>query len=339
MKIKSEVQVGKEHVFKMGGRELAKVLYYYGLIPDVDTAEQKIVCPFHGDVNPSLVVNLEKGNWFCFGCNRSGNAFDFAEGIEKKRNVTGIKMLKKFYHILHSSKVEKIKYRPTIKTKKDNEELYNIACDYYYGLSKVDWKTSNLTEAIEAREYMLERGFTAKTLNKVQAKVTFNKNYPIVFPMLDNGNFKGWVCRTTDPEIAKKRKYLYNGGFLRRNTLVGDYAGCEYVFVVEGYMDRLKFIQYGVENVVAVLGWKMSREQEKKLRDAKVKYIISALDNDSCGKKGTEYLKSIFPGRVVRFAYLKGIKDPGETTKQSFNKMYEKTIQKLNKLKKDKGDY
>lgn len=333
----NKLEVGKEFKFELGGRELAKVLYYYGLIPNVETAEQKIVCPFHEDLNPSLIVNLEKGNWFCFGCNKSGNAFDFVEGIENKRGIKGIKLLKKFFRILNSDKVEKIKYAPVSKTKKDNEELFNIACDYYYGLSRIDWKHSKLPEVVDARAYMLKRGFTASTLNKIQAKVTYNKNYPIIFPMLDNGNFKGWVCRTNDPEIEKKRKYLYNGGFLRRNTLVGNYAGCNYVFVVEGYMDRLKFIQYGVENVVAILGWKMSREQEKKLRDAKVEYIISALDNDTCGKKGTEYLKGIFPGKVIRFCYLKGIKDPGEMSKGLFDKMYDKTIQNLNKYKESRG--
>ena len=323
--------------FHIGGKELAKVLYFYGFIPDINTSEQKIVCPFHDDVNPSVVINFEHGNWFCFGCNRTGNAYDFVEGIERKNGVKGVKLLFRFYEILHSNKVEKLKFNPKMKTKKQSEELYDIAHDYYYGLSKVDWKKTDIPEALEAKEYMRKRGFTSKTLNKVQAKVTYNKSYSIVFPMLDNGEFKGWVCRTTDKEVEKKRKYLYNGGFMRRNTLVGDYKGCSYVFVVEGYMDRLKFVQYGVENVVAILGWKMSREQEKKLRDAGVKYIICALDNDSCGKKGYEYLKSIFPDKVVRWKYLKGIKDCGESTKETFDKMYQKTMQELQKMK-NKGD-
>lgn len=331
----SKVEVGKEFKFELGGKELAKVLFYYGLIPDVNTSEYKIVCPFHEDMNPSLIVNLEKGTWYCFGCNKSGNAFDFVEGIEVKRNIKGIKLLKKFFHILNSEKVEHLKYNPKIKTKKESEELYNMAWDYYYGLRRVDWKTTDIEEAVEVKKYMLKRGFKASTLNKAQAKITYNKQYQLIFPMLDNGVFKGWVCRTNIPEVEQKRKYLYNGGFLRRNTLVGNYAGCNYVFVVEGFMDRLKFVQFGVDNVVAILGWKMSREQEKKLRDAKVEYIISALDNDTCGKKGTEYLKNIFPSKVIRFTYLKGIKDPGEMTKELFDKMYTKT---MNKLKESRGN-
>lgn len=321
-------EVGKPYRFEVGGEELGKVLFYYGLISDVSEVEQKIVCPFHEDYNPSMTVNLHDGKFFCFGCGKVGNAYDFVESVEEKKGNKGLKVLLKFFDILKSERVEKLKVNTKMKTKKESEELYNIACDYYYGLSRIDWKKSDSEEVREAKAYMLKRGFTASTLNKCGAKVTYNKSYAIVFPMLDNGTFKGWVCRTTVKEIEQKRKYLYNGGFLRRTTLVGNYAGCQFVFVVEGYMDRLKFIQYGVENVVAILGWKMSKEQEKKLRDAKVKYIISALDNDTCGKKGTKYLQTIFDN-VIRWQYLKGIKDCGETDKKTFNKMYDKTMHLL----------
>ena len=89
-------------------------------------------------------------------------------------------------------------------------------------------------------------------------------------------------------------------------------------------MDRLKFLQYGENNVVAILGWKASNEQIKKLKDKGITKIISALDNDRPGKKGTEYLKKFFD--VTRFTYLKGVKDPGDMNQQMFNKMYNKTM-------------
>ena len=145
--------------------------------------------------------------------------------------------------------------------------------------------------------------------------------------MLDNGKFKGWVCRTMVKSIEKRRKYLYNEGFSRATTLVGNYGSKDYVFVVEGYMDRLKFIQNGEENVVAILGWKMSDQQIQKLKDKGICKVISALDNDTCGKKGTEFLKKHF--QVHRFCYLKGIKDPGEMNKDNFDKMYKRTMKKF----------
>ena len=317
------------YTFNCDGEDLAKVLTYYGYIPDVSSNLYKIVCPFHQDVNPSMIVDLSEGNWYCFGCGLSGDALKFVSLINKEESE--IKSLVRYLKILKSNKVNKLDFsHRKIRRKKADTELYDIAYDYYYGLSKTNWNQAYEDDVGIVKSYMIKRGFTENVLNECGAKYTYNKSYPIIFPMLDNGIFKGWVCRTTDKVIEQKRKYLYNEGFSRATTLVGNYKDQEYVFVVEGYMDRLKFIQYGVKNVVAILGWKMSREQEEKLRKANVKFLISALDNDECGKKGTEYLKTIFK-TVYRFKYLKGIKDVGESNKTQFAKMMKKTLKQIQK--------
>lgn len=321
----------QEYKFHCGGKELAKVLYYYGLIPDTTSVEQKIPCPFHNDINPSMLVDLVTGKFFCFGCQETGDAFSFVRRMNKEKNDLQAGL--EYFKILKSKKVNKIDISGRIKPKKESKQAYDEAWDYYYGLSKVNWTSREVNEEVaEAREYMLSRGFEPKVLNKCEAKVTYNYSYPIIFPMLDNGKFRGWVCRTNKPKVEAKRKYLYNEGFARKNTLVGTYGNKDYVIVVEGYMDRLKMLQnlmkLGVEeDVVAILGWKMSNEHILKLREQGVKYIVSALDNDECGKKGTEYLKSKF--EVTRFCYLKGIKDPGEMNLTQFEKMYKKTMKKL----------
>lgn len=316
---------------KCGGNELAKVLWYYNLIPDIASSTQKIVCPFHSDVNPSMIANFEDGSWFCFGCGESGDAIKFVKLMEKIQNgYNDLQAYKKYLHILKSDKCSDISLNINrIKKKAPQKELYDQAYDYYHGLKKVNWRDSDESEVIEAKSYMKNRGFKPKTLHKCQAKVTYNKSYGIIFPMLDNGKFKGWVCRTMIKSIEQKRKYLYNEGFSRATTLVGNYGLKDYVFVVEGYMDRLKFVQFGEENVVAILGWKMSSEQIKKLKDAGVTKVISALDNDECGKKGTKYLEKFFD--VTRFSYLKGVKDPGEMTQESFDKMFRRTMEKFSK--------
>ena len=309
------------------GEALAKVLWYYNLIPNVISLSQKIVCPFHKDINPSMIVNFEEGSWFCFGCNLSGDAKDFVKNMEFKYNkLNDLQAYKKFLQILKSDKCSNIKLdRTLVKQKPLQKDLYNEAYDYYHGLKKVDWKGSNESEVIEAKRYMIKRGFNPKTLHKCKAKITYNKSYGIIFPMLDNGKFKGWVCRTMLKSIEARRKYLYNEGFSRATTLVGTYGTKDYVFVVEGYMDRLKFVQFGEDNVVAILGWKMSPQQIQKLKDKGIIKVISALDNDECGKKGTKFLRKHF--QVTRFKYLKGIKDPGDMTQELFDKMLKRTME------------
>ena len=316
--------------------ELYKVAWYYNLIYDYSN-NQKIVCPFHEDVNPSLVLNFEENKWFCFGCNRSGDAKDFVKEFEKKYNgLNNLKAYLKYLRILKSKKCSDLKLKLTRskKAKKQDIDLYNEAYDFYFGLKTINWGEVDDKEIRAARKYMLNRGFTVKVLNQIKAKYTYQSNYKIVFPMFDNGEFKGWVCRTTDPEIEKKRKYLYNTGFSRATTLVGEYGLKDYVIVVEGYMDRLKLVQFGINNVVAILGWKMSNEQIKKLKSKGIKTIISALDNDECGKKGTKFLKQHF--KVVRWQFLKGVKDTGEMDKDMFKKMYSKTFEIFKEKEKTK---
>lgn len=308
------------------GTNLAKVLWYYNLIPSTSSLSQKIVCPFHEDVNPSMIVNLDDGSWFCFGCNLSGDAIKFVKLMEAKyNNLNDLQAYKKYLRILKSDKCSGIKLsKSLVKQKPLQRQLYNEAYDYYHGLKRINWNDSGESEVISARDYMMNRGFSPVTLHKCGAKVTYNQSYGLIFPMLDNGKFKGWVCRTMIKSIEQKRKYLYNEGFSRATTLVGTYGKKNYVFVVEGYMDRLKFVQFGEENVVAILGWKMSPQQIQKLKDKGITKVISALDNDDCGRKGTKFLQKHFD--VTRFAYLKGIKDPGEMTQELFNKMLKRTM-------------
>ena len=317
------------------GEALAKVFWYYNLVPDVSSLSQKIVCPFHDDVNPSMIVNFEDGSWFCFGCGLTGDAKKFVQLMEAKYNkLNDLQAYRKYLQILKSNKCSGIKLdMALIKQKPLQKDLYNEAYDYYHGLGKVNWSQSGEPEVMAAKEYMTKRGFSPKTLSKCKAKVTYNRSYGIIFPMIDNSKFKGWVCRTMLKSVEAKRKYLYNEGFSRATTLVGSYGSESFVFVVEGCMDRLKFVQFGQENVVAILGWKMSPQQIQKLKDKGITRVISALDNDSCGKKGTEFLKKHF--QVTRFKYLKGVKDPGDMTQELFDKMFRRTMEEFTKIKEE----
>lgn len=308
---------------KIGGKELAKVIYYYGLS---ELNETKIVCPFHDDINPSMQVDFDEGKWFCYGCGLAGDALSFVMNMEK--SLDDLQACKKFIHILKSKKAREIKHRDVAKKVRlvDSHAL-DMAHDYFYGLRAVDWRTEDL----EIKSYMINRGFTPSTLNKAQARYTYNAHYPIIFPMLDNGDFKGWVCRTNVKAIEQKRKYLYNEGFSRATTLVGNYKGSKPVVIVEGYMDLLKMKQFGLSRVVAILGWKATDNQILKLKEQGITTVISALDTDECGQKGTTYLRKHF--KVIRFQYPKGVKDAGDMSQTMFKKAYYKTIRLWRKQK------
>lgn len=286
------------------GEKLAKVLNYYGLFENC--SNYKIICPFHEDKNPSMVVDLVEGKYFCFGCYCSGDALKFVMQMEQGDDL---QKCKKYIEILRGKKAQEIKIsfnKNHGKHNPVNSNLYVQAYDYYNGLKTIDWEKDNS----EIKKYMVNRGFTPRCLNKVKAKININKNYPIIFPMLDNGKFKGWVCRTNDKQTEEKRKYLYNEGFRRSNTLVGNYSNNNIPIICEGYMDRLSFIRMGCDYAISILGWKITSEQIEKLKSKGINKIISALDNDECGIKGTDYLKKHF--QVIRFPFPNNVKDPGD---------------------------
>ena len=316
------------------GEALARVALHYGLISDTHELTQKIVCPIHEDVNPSMMVNLDRGTYHCFGCEAHGDAQKLAVTLERKyHGANDVQALMSYYRILRTTECDPIRIPPRSRSKAISRQLYVQAYDYYHGLSRVPWTRSQALsgDMLNGLRYMEERGFTAEFLEEVDARWAYTRDYPLVFPMKDNGKFKGWVSRTFDPELSKRRKYLYNKGFSRATTLVGDYQQAPFVYVVEGNMDRFKLMQLGLPNVVAILGWKMSAQQISKLKAQGVTKVIAATDNDDAGRKGWRWLCQNF--ETTRWAYLKGIKDPGDFTPDNFQKMYERTMQKFEERK------
>lgn len=305
--------------FKPDGKDLQRVMLYYGIEP-----EEQIVCPFHDDSRPSCHVNYEEGIFHCFACEASGDAFKFVKLANPK--IDGLNQLILYHAIINSKKVNGAKLRsyrkPKSKKQKrvERERDLEFSHDYYFGLRTEKWEDINH----QVKDYMLSRGFTTKTLNDSKMKLTYtNKNFPIIIPIFDLGQFRGYVCRTLNKHIEKRGKYLYNKGFSRINTLGGDYNS-EVVVLVEGYLDMLKMRQHGLKNVAAIFGWKITRDQVNKLKARGVKTIISALDTDRPGKKGTDYLHNFFD-EVIPFQFPKGVKDPGELTSKQFRIAYRKT--------------
>ena len=59
------------------------------------------LCPFHDEKTPSFSVNEEKQFFYCFGCHRSGNVFqflmelkhiDFVDAVKEIANDSNIKI-------------------------------------------------------------------------------------------------------------------------------------------------------------------------------------------------------------------------------------------------------
>lgn len=301
------------------------LLKYFGIYQDED--KYKIVCPFHNDKNASLQINVSDAFFYCYAeCGAKGGPLELYKQYYKldhgkePSDVRAMMAIKK----ITGNKLEEYKSEKVEQPKQLNyTECLVQARAFYYNLPDANWfrpsaVPTNEQEARECREYMKGRGFTSKTLTRYCAKPTFNKYYPICFPLLENGRFRGYVMRTFDPDVEANRKYMYNRNFRRKNCLAGNCKGST-VLIVEGYLDCLAAMQLGIKDVVAILGWKISGEQLEKLKKWGVKKIICGLDNDDAGRKGYRYLKLLQKNNnwfvLCRVRLCNGVKDFGDLLK------------------------
>lgn len=298
--------------------DLLQVLFYYNFVDKNEVSGKfKIVCPFHGDVNASLLADIENNKFYCFGCEARGDALKFISLMEK---CNDLKALQVFNKITKANTKSDIKiFHEEIKT--DEQWLFE-AKRYFYSLPKTDWRQY-------PKSYLCTRGFLPETLNKHDVRINYSRDYDVILPMSENGIFKGYVCRTSDKEVEQKRKYLYNKGFSRRTNVIGNFYK-DWVFITEGFLDLLKFKQYGVNNSVAILGWKITDQQIEKILSS-TKNVVSALDNTKTGREGTQYLRKYF--NVIRFSFFDNVKDIGDLTQIQFNKLHNDTREKILKNK------
>lgn len=296
----------------------AQVLSYYGLIGDNIQDKIKVVCPFHEDVKPSMQVDVVADSFYCFGCGASGNAIKFVQQMEKCSEMEAMLLIGKIKKGAAKNSEIKIHIQKPMTSKEAIEE----AKLYFYSLPKTDWAGA------DEDSYLFKRGYEAQVLNKLDVRENYNHIYGVIAPMLDMGEFKGYVCRATTQEFNGRdidRKYLYNKGFSRRGTLVGNYDK-PWPVITEGFLDYAKLVQFGVTNSCAILGWKITERQISKLQKYGTK-IISALDNTPTGEEGTEYLSQYFD--VVKFAFPEHRKDMGDMKEYEFNVAWRKTLDKI----------
>ena len=302
--------------------DMERVLYYYGFM-DLENVQArfKIVCPFHDDLNPSMVIDLNKQSCYCFGCGVSVNAIKFVMKIEGITDI--LEAAVKMKAIYGKSKGKFVKEK--IECNNVGFELgIKLAKEFYHSCRVIDWLRLD-------NHYLFDRGFEPSILNECKTRITGSYKYPIIFPMYDNGNFVGILQRTTNSVIASRRKYLYNSGFSREKAVVGKYFK-DWAIITEGYLDKVKFNQFGMSNVAAILGWKITKKQAIKLRLVTNK-IVCALDNTPSGEDGYKYLKKL-GFEVVRFPFPEDIKDPGEMNKYVFNKAYKELKKEIIKYER-----
>jgi DNA primase len=307
------------------------------------------LCPFHPEKTPSFSVSPEKQIFYCFGCGKGGNVFNFLMAI---KNISYIEAVKEV--------ADRVGIDLTSFKKKDNnddrKEVYykinEIAADYFFSCLK------NISVSKEAIDYLKKRGLTRDSI--LSFKIGFNpdewesltkylmgKNIDlkialklglvglskegryydkfkgrIIFPIRNTaGKIVGFGARIlkTDANVAKYINSPESPVYQKKSILFGLYNSKEeirnkgFAIIVEGYMDAISLFQNGIKNVVAASGTAFSEEQAK-LLSKYAKEAILLFDADEAGYKAALRTSQILYATDfnVKIAVLPEKKDPDE---------------------------
>ena len=297
------------------------ILAYYDLLSyGYGGDEVTFCCPFHGEQTPSLSFNTQKNVFYCFSCEASGDCIDLVRSLEGYSS--DMQAIRKIAKILRSPDAAS-HLRVVPQERESYQAAREKAFTFYKSLPAIDWLKI-------ASSYLYERGFTSQTLTQCGVKYNANSIYALVIPLVEQGVFYGYVTRRIDQ--VKSRKYLNNRGYPRSEILIGNLVP-DRVLVVDGILDRMKAVQYGVTNATALLNWKISDVQARKLA-AVATTVVCGLDNDEKGERGYEYLCAVmrpYGVPVVRLPFPPEKKDVCDLSRKEFLLGWRATIFQENK--------
>jgi DNA primase len=284
------------------------------------------LCPFHNEKTPSFSVNGEEGLYYCFGCQKSGDAISFVRETQGLEFIDAIRLLAdragivlhedeagaegrrdrsqlldaleqavEFYHQLLLNSPEAGAARHYLRQRGYDGEVVR---QFRLGWAPDDW--DRLATAIKVPSEILERaglGFVnrrGRQQDFLRARIVFPIMDPSGRPIAMGGRILPPQPGAPPPERPEpKYKNSPEGPiYSKRRTLYGlNWAKKQIVetgeiIVCEGYTDVIAFFRAGLPRAVATCGTALGEEHFQVMRNF-AKRIVLAYDGDAAGQSAT----------------------------------------------------
>ncbi len=305
------------------------------------------LCPFHGEKTPSFSVNHEKGVYYCFGCQVSGDAIDFVremehldfagaveylagragirlrytdrnEGKAHSRRRQLVEAVGKAVAFYHERLLEDPEARPAREYLRSRGFDGEVARRFSIGWAPDDW--SKLARHLRLSDADLKASGLGGVNSRGGQYDAFRAR--IMFPVFDErGDPVGFGGRqlpdaegpkyrnTSDAaETYSKGRVLYG-----LNWAKAEASRMDEIVVCEGYTDVIGFHLAGVERAVATCGTAMTPEHARKLARFAPRVVL-AFDADGAGRAAAERVYEWEEEFGLQFAVadLPAGSDPGD---------------------------
>ncbi len=297
----------------------------------------KGLCPFHDDSSPSLQVNPAKQIWRCFVCDIGGDAFDFImrregigfrEALEMLAERAGIELKsgpktkpgspndratllkamawaeRQFHeYLVHSPAAEAARvYLDDRGISESSIQRFQLG----FAPNEFHWlhhqsRDSGFTPEVLQAAGLLRRSERGEYYDFYRGRVMFSirdeQSRPIacggrILPELDDGK-SGKYVNSPETRLFNKSEQLYAYDLARK-----DEESKRSLVVVEGYTDVVMAHQFGVQNVVAVLGTALTARHVKRLKRTTDRVYL-VLDGDGAGQRRTSDVLDLFVAEDV----------------------------------------
>ena len=285
------------------------------------------LCPFHREKTPSFSVESGKQIFYCFGCGKGGNVFQFVSLAEKLDYIESVRLLADRAKIVlpendDAEQVEKAKlkqlvlninlitaryYNEVLNSRqgepaeaylKKREISGNTVRKFGIGYSTDDW--DNLYQYLRSEGFSDDQLLLSGLVLRSSKGTLYDRfKGRLIFPIFDiRGNVIGFGGRILDNLLPKQDnqppKYVnspetavYSKGKHLYALNFAKNSDSKKLIVVEGYMDVISLHQSGINNAVASLGTALTESQGRILKKYADEIVIS-YDADTAGQAATQ---------------------------------------------------
>ena len=311
------------------------------------------LCPFHKENVPSFFVNPKTNTYYCYGCGKGGNVFNFIMHVNNCSFEEAVMYLANRIYIDTPKLVSQNEL-----ASKNSDLLYainNDAAKFYYhqlhsdaGIIADDYcKSRKLSEKIIAKfgigyagefgtslyAFLRKKGYENQDLidsglvgykhdDGANKDVYYDKFWNrLMFPIMNEDNkiigFGGRILKEGKPKYLNSQETpIFEKGKNLYGLNLARYTKFPYFIVCEGNVDVLSMHQAGFSNAVASLGTALTLDQVK-LIGKYTKNVILAYDNDVAGLNAAAKAYKLFASQGIKTKLIdmSPCKDPDEFIK------------------------
>ena len=282
------------------------------------------LCPFHQEKTPSFTVSPIKQIFYCFGCHKGGDVFNFVMEMEKCEFPEAVKLVAEKCGISIPRPKEQ-----SAEGRKENQQRAVLVEMHREAQSFFVKQLEGTPEGKVARAYLEDRGLDKDAVPRFgigyapsggdlllrHLKSKYNEKLltesglisrdqggklfdrfrrRITFPISnESGKVIAFGCRALGDDQPKYLNSPESPIYSKSNVLYHLDRAKEgirrqdFVILVEGYMDAIAVARAGISNVVASCGTSLA-EQQIKLLGRFTKRVIVNYDPDAAGQSATE---------------------------------------------------